>query len=94
MNHGKGFGDEYKDEYLAVGDFNVFSIDWGDLESWTNYFHAAAITKPVAQYSAQLGIIVNNHYDAQQAFTFFNPTRGSLWNASQVAGGGRFCPPL
>jgi len=53
-NHGKGFGDEYKDEYLAVGDFNVFSIDWGDLESWTNYFHAAAITKPVAQYSAQL----------------------------------------
>ena len=70
-NHGKGFGDEYKDEYLAVGDFNVFSIDWGDLESWTNYFHAAAITKPVAQYSAQLGIIVNNNYDAQQAFTFF-----------------------
>lgn len=53
---GLGFGGGFKDNYFAVGDFNIFSIDWGDLESWSNYPHAAAITKPVGEHSAQLGM--------------------------------------
>ena len=35
----KGFGADFADDYLAVGDYNIFSIDWGDLESWANYPH-------------------------------------------------------
>ena len=54
-NNGKGYGADFADDYFAVGDFNLFSIDWGDLESWANYPHAAAITKPVGEHAALLG---------------------------------------
>ena len=54
-NDGKGFGSDFADDYFAVGDFNIFSVDWGDLESWANYPHAAAITKPVGEHAAKLG---------------------------------------
>ena len=33
----------------------MFSVDWGDLESWANYPHAAAITRPVGEFAAELG---------------------------------------
>jgi len=58
---GLGFGGGFKDNYFAVGDFNIFSIDWGDLESWSNYPHAAAITKPVGEHSAQLVKLLGEH---------------------------------
>ena len=51
----RGFGSDYAEYYLSVGEYNVFSVDWGDLESWTNYPHAAAITRPVGDYAACLG---------------------------------------
>ena len=54
----RGFGLDYAEYYLSVGEYNVFSVDWGELESWTNYPHAAAITRPVGEYAACLGIKV------------------------------------
>ena len=51
----RGYGASLADDYLAEGDYNVFSVDWGDLESWANYPHAAAITRPVGEFAAELG---------------------------------------
>ena len=58
----------FADAYLSVGDYNIISIDWGDLESWANYPEAAARTKPVGEYAAtlvqifaDLGLLENVH---------------------------------
>ena len=51
----RGYGASLADDYLAEGDYNVFSVDWGDLESWANYPHAAAVTRPVGEFAAELG---------------------------------------
>jgi hypothetical protein len=37
--HGLKYAGNLVDSYLKLGDFNVFSIDWSDLENW-NYFVA------------------------------------------------------
>ena len=58
----RGFGSDFAENYLQVGDYNVFSVDWGDLESWTNYPHAAAITRPVGEYAACLGSVIYFNY--------------------------------
>jgi len=50
----KGFGKGFADAYLSVGDYNVISIDWGDLESWANYPAAASRTRPVGEHAAKL----------------------------------------
>jgi len=50
----KGFGQGFADAYLSVGDYNVVSIDWGDLETWANYPQAAARTRPVGEHAANL----------------------------------------
>lgn len=50
----KGFGKGFADAYLSVGNYNVFSIDWGDLESWANYPAAASRTRPVGEHAAKL----------------------------------------
>ena len=52
----RGYGASLADDYLAEGDYNVFSVDWGDLESWANYPHAAAVTRPVGEFAAELGM--------------------------------------
>jgi len=57
----KGFGADFAEDYLAVGDFNIFSIDWGDLESWANYPHAAAVTKPVGRHAAKLVQLLDDY---------------------------------
>merc|ERR1739838_383248 len=64
----KGFGKGFADAYLSVGDYNVFSIDWGDLESWANYPQAATRTRPVGEHAANLvkilsefGVVDNIH---------------------------------
>ena len=44
----------FADDYLSVGEYNVFSCDWGKLED-IYYPHAAAVTEPVGQYLAGLG---------------------------------------
>jgi len=62
-NNGKGYGADFADDYFAVGDFNLFSIDWGDLESWANYPHAAAITKPVGEHAALLVELLLTKHD-------------------------------
>jgi len=51
---GRGYGDDFAPIYLEVGDYNIFSIDWGDLETWANYPQAAARTRPVGNHAAQL----------------------------------------
>ena len=51
---GRGYGDDFAPTYLEVGDYNIFSIDWGDLETWANYPQAAARTRPVGTHAAQL----------------------------------------
>ena len=50
---GVWFGDFYRAAYLEAGDFNIISVDWGDLES-INYLQAAALTKPVADHTTKL----------------------------------------
>merc|ERR1712066_680184 len=60
----RGFGSDFADDYLAVGDFNIFSIDWGDLESWANYPHAAEVTKPVGKHAAKLVQLVGHSLGA------------------------------
>ena len=48
------FPPRFADDYLSVGEYNVFSCDWGKLED-IYYPHAAAVTEPVGQYLAGLG---------------------------------------
>ena len=50
---GVWFGDFYHAAYLEAGDFNIISVDWGDLES-INYLQAVALTKPVADHTTKL----------------------------------------
>merc|ERR1719228_787421 len=64
----RGFCADYAGDYLQVGDYNIFSVDWGDLESWANYPHAAQVTKPVGRHAAKLvqlldtyGVLDNIH---------------------------------
>jgi len=66
-NDFKGFGARFADDYLSVGEYNVFSCDWGKLED-IYYPHAAAVTEPVGQYLAGLiallsdyGVMANIH---------------------------------
>jgi len=47
------FGGFYNQAYQVVGEYNVISVDWGDLEN-INYIEAAALTKPVAGHTASL----------------------------------------
>ena len=56
----KGFGQGFADAYLSVGDYNVISIDWGDLESWANYPAAASRTRPVGEHAATLVKILSD----------------------------------
>ena len=42
---------------MTVGDHNVFSINWGDLED-LNYLKAAARTQPVGKHSALLVLLL------------------------------------
>eukprot|EP00091_Calanus_sinicus_P018033 TRINITY_DN3997_c0_g1_i3.p1 TRINITY_DN3997_c0_g1~~TRINITY_DN3997_c0_g1_i3.p1 ORF type:complete len:260 (-),score=80.25 TRINITY_DN3997_c0_g1_i3:84-818(-) len=56
----KGFGKGFADAYLSVGDYNVISIDWGDLESWANYPAAASRTRPVGEHAANLVKILSD----------------------------------
>jgi len=60
----KGFGADFADDYLAVGEYNVFSIDWGDLETWANYPQAAARTRPVGEHAAGLVALLAQHTGA------------------------------
>ena len=48
------------DDYLAVGDYNVFSVDWdhfnGDnLLNPLDYIQAVAAVRPVGEHAAKLG---------------------------------------
>ena len=68
---GVWFGDFYHAAYLEAGDFNIISVDWGDLES-INYIQAVVLTKPVADHTAKLvkimkdlGIFDNIHVVGQ-----------------------------
>jgi len=56
---GADFGERFAPAYLEIGDFNVFSIDWGDLESWANYPKAATTTRPVGKHAAKLVSLIN-----------------------------------
>ena len=53
-SEGLGYGTDFAQAYLTVGDYNVFSIDWEELAMWTNYPKAAVTTRPVGTHSAQL----------------------------------------
>merc|ERR1719154_464243 len=59
-SHGEGFGEEFSEAYLAVGDYNVFAIEWGDLETWANYPQAAVRTRAVGEHSANLVKILSD----------------------------------
>ena len=53
-SHGRGYGQDFAPIFLEVGDFNIFSIDWGDLESWISYPTAAIRTTAVGRHAAGL----------------------------------------
>ena len=57
-SEGLGYGSDFSLAYLTVGDYNVFSIDWEKLASWTNYPAAAVRTRPVGTHAAQLVVIL------------------------------------
>merc|ERR1712012_611706 len=53
-SHGRGYGQDFAPIFLEVGDYNIFSIDWGDLESWISYPTAAIRTTAVGRHAAGL----------------------------------------
>ena len=59
-SHGQGFGGDMAEAYLQVGDYNVFAIEWGDLETWANYPQAAVRTRAVGEHSANLVKILSD----------------------------------
>jgi len=59
-SHGQGFGGDLSEAYLQVGEFNVFAIEWGDLETWANYPQAAIRTRAVGEHSANLVKILSD----------------------------------
>merc|ERR1712215_59182 len=59
-SHGQGFGGYLSEAYLQVGDYNVFAIEWGDLETWANYPQAAVRTRAVGEHSANLVKILSD----------------------------------
>merc|ERR1711953_595597 len=52
-SHGRGYGQDFAPIFLEVGDYNIFSIDWGDLENWV-YPTAAIRTTAVGRHAAVL----------------------------------------
>jgi len=59
-SHGQGFGSDIAEAYLEVGEYNVFAIEWGDLETWANYPQAAVRTRAVGEHSANLVKILSD----------------------------------
>merc|ERR1712203_833062 len=52
-SYGRGYGQDFAPVFLEVGDYNVFSIDWGELEDI--YYPTAAIrTTAVGRHAAKL----------------------------------------
>ena len=51
------YGEFFAPSYLSLGDHNVFSINWGELED-LNYLNAAATTQPVGKHSALLVLLL------------------------------------
>ena len=52
-SYGRGYGQDFAPIFLEVGDYNVFSIDWGELEDI--YYPTAAIrTTAVGRHAAKL----------------------------------------
>ena len=45
------------DDYLAVGDCNVFSVDWDHFngDKVVHYLQAVAAVQPVGEHAAKLG---------------------------------------
>ena len=45
------------DDYLAVGDYNVFSVDWDHFngDKVVHYLQAVAAVQPVGEHAAKLG---------------------------------------
>ena len=45
------------DDYLAVDDYNVFSVDWDHFngDRPLHYFEAVAAVRPVGEHAAKLG---------------------------------------
>lgn len=58
---GVEFATPFAQAYFQVGDFNIFSIDWEQLALWHDYFGAAANTRFVGEYSAQLIDLLAQH---------------------------------
>ena len=65
----RGFGQDFAPHYFEIGDYNIFSVDWGDIISWANYPGAADTTKPVGEHLATLGDdddIIESYYSLFQ----------------------------
>ena len=82
----RGFGSDFAEYYLSVGEYNVFSVDWGDLESWTNYPHAAAITRPVGEYAACIGrnILLRYQIGMELFSEIFSPMSDPIFINSNI----------
>jgi len=59
-SHGDEFGADFSKAYFSVEDYNVFAIEWGDLETWANYPQAAVRTRAVGEHSANLVKILSD----------------------------------
>ena len=57
QDDGMRYGEFFAPSYLAVGEHNIFSINWGQLEG-LNYLKAAATTEPVGKHSALLVLLL------------------------------------
>ena len=53
------------DDYLAVGDYNVFSVDWDHFngDNPFHYIQAVAAVRPVGEHAAKLG---QQQYEEQE----------------------------
>merc|ERR1711892_1031690 len=83
-SHGDGFGENLSEAYFEVGDYNVFAIEWGDLETWANYPQAAIRTRAVGEHSANLVKILSDVGAIDKSDAKFvdiiHTNSGMLWN--------------
>eukprot|EP00091_Calanus_sinicus_P021194 TRINITY_DN6159_c0_g1_i4.p1 TRINITY_DN6159_c0_g1~~TRINITY_DN6159_c0_g1_i4.p1 ORF type:complete len:334 (-),score=111.40 TRINITY_DN6159_c0_g1_i4:39-1040(-) len=77
-SHGDGFGAHLAEAYFEVGDYNVFAIEWGDLETWANYPQAAIRTRAVGEHSANLVKILSD-VGAFQNIHVVGHSLGLMW---------------
>ncbi|XP_023338161.1 pancreatic lipase-related protein 2 [Eurytemora carolleeae] len=53
-SNGLDFARGFVENFHKVGDYNIFTVDWGKLAQWYDYFGAAGRTRFVGEHTANL----------------------------------------